>query len=274
MTDYVPSDVAGAVRQAAARLGSFAGRLFYFSVVSSTNDVATHLAADGAADGTTVLAAAQTSGRGRRGHAWFSPPDDGLYFSIVLRHLGRAPQVVTLMAGVAVAEALRDSTGLAAELKWPNDVVVTTEVETERGVATQRKVAGILAEAPGSTDAADTIILGIGINVRRTEYPVELAACASSIEAEVAGPVDRAAVFVTVLEALERWRKRFLAGDRKILLTRWQELAPTSVGTRVAWRSDKARRHGVTAGLASDGALLVKCGCETERIVGGELTWL
>ena len=141
-------------------------------------------------------------------------------------------------------------------------------------MATRRKVAGILSEASGSTDAADTIILGIGINVRRTEYPAALAAYASSIEAEVAGPVDRAAVFVTVLEALEHWRRRFLAGDRNTLLTRWQELAPTSVGARVAWRSDKTRRHGVTAGLASDGALLVKCGCGTERIVGGELTWL
>ena len=273
MTEQVPSDVARAVHQAAGRLGPFAGRLSYFSVASSTNDVATRLAADGAADGTTVLAAAQTAGRGRRGHEWFSPPDDGLYFSIVLRHLGSAPMpppVVTLMAGVAVAEALRDSTGLAAELKWPNDVVVPSDIEA-RGVTAWRKVAGILAEAPGATDI---IILGIGINIRRTEYPAALAARASSIEAEVAAPVDRAAVFVAVLEALARWRKRFLAGDRDPLLARWRELAPTSVGAPVAWGGDSARRHGVTAGLASDGALLVKRGRKTERIVGGELTWL
>ena len=274
MSERVPSDVARAIREAAGRLGPFADRLSYYSVVPSTNDVATRLAADGAPDGTTVLAAAQTAGRGRQGHGWFSPPDAGLYFSIVLRSLGSAPMppMVTLMAGVAVAEALRDSTGLAVELTWPNDVVV--RAGADRGLAVWRKVAGILAEAPGATDVADTVILGIGINVRRSEYPAALAARASSIEAEVAAPVDRSAVFVAVLEALARWRKGYLAGDRDTLLARWQELAPTSVGAPVAWRSDSARRHGVTAGLACDGALLVKRGRATERIVGGELTWL
>ena len=100
MTDRLPDDVALALACAADRLGSFAGRVKFLPVVSSTNDVALDLAANGADDGTTVMAATQTAGRGRQGRAWFSPIGGGLYFSSVLR--GLQPELVTLMAGVAL----------------------------------------------------------------------------------------------------------------------------------------------------------------------------
>ena len=97
MSDPLPSDIEEALSAESKRLGVFADHFNYFSVVPSTNDVALRLAEDGAQDGTIVLAAAQTAGRGRRGREWFSPVG-GLYFSVIMR--GLQSPTVTLMAGV------------------------------------------------------------------------------------------------------------------------------------------------------------------------------
>jgi BirA family biotin operon repressor/biotin-[acetyl-CoA-carboxylase] ligase len=124
--------------------------MHWLESVSSTNDIAARLADLGAEEGTTVAAEAQTAGRGRMGRTWFSPPGAGLYLSIVLRPpsvvqlpagQGFSPvpdlsTLLTLAAGVALAEGVQAGTGLSAEIKWPNDLLVG-----------KRKRAGILAEA-------------------------------------------------------------------------------------------------------------------------------
>ena len=268
MTESLPPDIETGMREAARNLGPFADRVSYFTTVSSTNDVAARMATAGAADGTVVLAAAQTAGRGRGGHVWFSPPETGLYFSLVLRGIESA--IVTLMAGVAVAEAIRESTGLRVDLKWPNDVVVSGGVP---GLNPQ-KIAGILTETSTGRASRDAIVLGIGINVSNSDYPPELATMGISIERALGAPVDRARVFVNTLASLARWRDVLLAGELKGLRERWSALAPSSVGSPVAWLGEWSRREGVTAGLDVDGAVLVTRGCRTERIVGGDLTWL
>ena len=271
MTQHVPADIAQAMADASDRLGLFAGRLSYFSVVSSTNDVALRLVDGGAENGTTVLAAAQTAGRGRQGKAWFSAPEAGLYFSSVIR--GVKPTMVTLMAGVAVGEGVRTATGLPVELKWPNDVVMPAHLRT--GARRQAaKLAGILTEISRVGQAAEAIIVGIGVNVVRTDYPSALGLRASSLEAELGAPVDRAAVLVEALSALARWREVLAAGGTNRVLTRWRELAPSSEGAVVAWSQNGHRRQGTTDGVDTDGALLVRCGSRVERVVAGELTWL
>ncbi len=275
MTQSPPADIARALEAAAERIGSCAGRIRYVATVPSTNDVALRLAAAGADDGTTVLAGAQTSGRGRRGRSWFSPPGAGLYFSLVLR--GGPPAPVTLMAGVAVAEGVRAATGLPAEIEWPNDVVVRpppARRATRHAAPGARKLAGILAEASLLGGVAEAVVVGIGINIARTRYPADVAARASSLAAEVDGPVERAAVLVEVLAALAHWRRELAGGGAPRMLTRWEELAPTSRGAVVAWRDAGGRRRGVTAGVDPDGALLVRSGDGPERLVAGEVHWL
>src|SRR5690606_14769661 len=123
--DPVPDELAVALAREAGPLGPFA-RLRYCAVVESTNDVALALASAGEPEGTSVLAEQQTRGRGRRGRDWHSPPETGLYLSVVVRppEASRAMAVVTLGAGVAVATAVRTISGLPVELKWPNDVVI------------------------------------------------------------------------------------------------------------------------------------------------------
>ena len=260
-----PADVAAAF---AARRDLDWVRLVYRTEVGSTNDVAAALAASGAADGTTVLAGRQTAGRGRRGRVWHSPPGTGLYLSTLLR--GPQSPLLTLLAGVAAAEAVRAEVGLAADLKWPNDVVLAPP----GGVRASRirKVAGILTERL-QADAGEGAVLGIGLNVRRGGYPPELEGQAVALEEAAGRAVDRGPLLAGVLAGLRRWGEVVAAGGSARLLERWRRLSPSASGARVSWDGPRARRDGRTAGIADDGALLVECGGRTERIVGGELRW-
>src|SRR5262245_4198171 len=147
MSEPLPSDLAAALRATRSRRGSIGETIYYFSETTSTNDVAARHAERGAPEGTTVVAGAQTAGRGRLGRTWYSPPGTGLYVSIVFRTPKAAP-FLTLAGGVAVAEGIRAATGLPLEIKWPNDVVTTTT----NGPSRRRKIAGILAEASSSID--------------------------------------------------------------------------------------------------------------------------
>lgn len=266
MTEPLPADVARALHAAGDRIGASAGRVAYFSEVSSTNDVALRLAAAGAGDGTTVLAGAQTAGRGRHGRRWFSAAGAGLYFSVVVRRGGPAP--LTLMAGVAVAEGVHAATGLSAELEWPNDVVAPARGAHDGG-ARPAKLAGILTEA---ARPAGAVVVGIGINVAPTPYPPGVAGRASSLAAESDGPIARAAVLVETLAALARWRRALAAGGTARMLARWRELAPGSRAAVVEWSVQGRRRRGVTAGIDQEGALLVRRRGRIERLVAGEVT--
>lgn len=133
----------------------------------STNRRATAWAMEGAAAGSMVVADFQTAGRGRLGRTWTAPPGSSLLLSIVLRPGTAAERwpLISLAAGVAVCESLA-GLGLEPGLKWPNDVLLG-----------ERKVAGILAEA-----AEGVVILGIGLNVGRIEFPEEIASTATSLE--------------------------------------------------------------------------------------------
>lgn len=267
MQQPLPADLARALEAAAGRLGAWSGRVIYHAVVPSTNDVARRMAAAGAADGTTVLAGAQTAGRGRQGRRWHSAPGAGLYASVVLR--GSDAAVVTLAAGVAAAEGVRAATGLPAELKWPNDVVLPG-----RAGGAAVKVGGILTEAARLDGAAAAVVVGVGINIADVAFPAEIAARARSLAAASGAPVDRGAVLVELLAALAHWRRVLVEEGAEPMLERWRELAPGSVGAEVEWRAAGVPLRGVTAGIDDDGALLVRCGERLERIVAGEVTWI
>lgn len=166
-----------------------------YAVLSSTNDEAMRIARGGAPAGECVVAEEQTAGRGRSGHRWTSPPGSGLYFSVVLRpdlDPGRLP-LATLACGVAVADAIRAETGLAAGLKWPNDVLVGL-----------RKCAGILCEAelggPGGTFA----VAGVGINVGTPPeaLPPRPLFPATSLAAEAGRPFGREALLAACLSRI------------------------------------------------------------------------
>ncbi len=153
------------------------------ATTASTNDDAKALARAGAPHGALCLAEAQTAGRGRSGSAWFSPPGDNLYASIVL--VPRAARVApaatfTLAAGVVVARVVDARLdGAPARIKWPNDVHV-------RG----RKIAGILVEGTSRGASPGPLVVGVGINVRTRAFPEALAEIATSLAIEGGGGLD------------------------------------------------------------------------------------
>ena len=273
MTDTVPADLVRALGAPGVsdRLYPFTRRLSYFDAVSSTNDVAMELLASGAPEGTTVLAARQTAGRGRRGRSWFSPDGAGLYVSVVLRDVESAS--VTLLAGVAAAEGLRAASHVPVDLEWPNDLVVARP-DGGHDRPARAKVGGILSEgSPGDADEPG-VVVGIGVNVASTAYPIEIASRAASLEAFADRPVDRATVLVELLASLATWRARCVVDGGVAMLDRWRTLSPSSAGATVAWTATTGARRGVTDGIEADGALRVRSDGRLERIVGGTLTWL
>jgi BirA family biotin operon repressor/biotin-[acetyl-CoA-carboxylase] ligase len=267
----MPPELEQALRTAADRIAPFGRRIVHVDVIGSTNDEASRLAALGAEDGTLVVADAQTAGRGRLGRSWVSPPGAGLYTSIVMRADARRPLapagaegLLTLAGGVALAEGLRASTGLAVELKWPNDLMAP---------GGRRKLGGILTEASSEGTGLVFVIFGFGINLRGV-FDGALADRATSLEAELGRPVDRSTVLVECLAALAG-RARDLADGRVAdVRARWQAWAPSARGRSVEWTADAGRRSGVAEGIDDSGALLVRVGGALERIVSGEVRWL
>jgi BirA family biotin operon repressor/biotin-[acetyl-CoA-carboxylase] ligase len=265
----LPREVADAIERARERLGLLGSRLLYFETIGSTNDVAALLADQPGSEGAVVFADEQTNGRGRRGHTWFSPLATGLYVSVVLTprqarvDRERATTLLTLTAGVALAEAIEVVAGLGVDLKWPNDLFVA-----------RRKLGGILAEAAGAGPIGDAVVVGYGINVSAASFPPELGDRATSLESELGRPIDRAQLFVETLVALSRRYDDLLDGRYDAILDAWRAHAPGSVGARVKWTTPAGRESGVTAGIDDRGALLIRTGDRIERIVAGEIEWL
>ncbi|MBE3072639.1 MAG: biotin--[acetyl-CoA-carboxylase] ligase [Acidobacteria bacterium] len=260
----LPDDLADAVARAGSRPGSFGADLLYFGTVGSTNDIAARFALAGARDGTTVLAEAQSAGRGRMGRAWFSPPGAGLYASVIIRPETAQPvSLFTLVAGVALAEALRATTALPVDIKWPNDLVVG-----------RRKLCGILAEGHASHGRLQHVVVGFGINLRSAAYPAQIADRATSVEAELGRPVERGTVLAASLAALAARYEDLRASRFGAILSRWRALSPCSSGAAIEWTTAGGAHRGVTAGIDDDGALLVRADDRVERIIAGEVRWL
>jgi BirA family transcriptional regulator, biotin operon repressor / biotin---[acetyl-CoA-carboxylase] ligase len=186
---------AAGLRAAAVSPGGLWTDISVLAETGSTNADLLAAAGRGAPEGLVLAAETQTDGRGRLGRAWLSVPEGALTFSVLLRPRS-VPQAarswLPLLAGVAVASALRRVPGVDARLKWPNDVLVNDS-----------KLAGILAEQSG-----DAIVVGVGINVRARQQDLPIAT-AISLELLGAGDVDRSQLLAAVLGEIERWYRRW-----------------------------------------------------------------
>jgi BirA family transcriptional regulator, biotin operon repressor / biotin---[acetyl-CoA-carboxylase] ligase len=167
--------------------GRFGRPYLYFERCESTQR---ELAAD-APEGAVAVAEEQTAGRGRLGRSWLAPARSSVLVSVNLRPDVETPRLpeLSLVAGVATAEAIAQETGVHAEVRFPNDLLVGG-----------RKVAGILAEARD-----DRVVLGVGINVNlnEDELPTDVDTAATSLSIESDAPVDRARLLATLLERLQ-----------------------------------------------------------------------
>ena len=262
----MPDDVAEAVARAGPRLGALAAPLVWYDDIPSTNSEALAMAETGAPEGWTVGAERQSAGRGRHGRAWVSPPGAGIYVSIVLRPPAHAVALLTLAAGVAVAEAIQAVSGADARVKWPNDVYLGATPATG-------KVAGILAEGGVSGTRVDHVVVGIGINVQPAALPPDVARRATSIEGELGRHADRGEVFAEVCAGLWRRYQQLVDGDARGVLDAWRTRGAGTLGRRVEWDEANGTARGVARDVDASGALLVETPGGLVSVSSGEVRW-
>lgn len=216
-----------------------------FDEIGSTNSEAIEQAKRGADEGLCVVARSQTSGRGRHGRTWISEKDAGIYFSIVLRPKIETKflPLLTLMSAVAVYDVLSEVYGLKPDIKWANDVHING-----------KKICGILAETI-ETNKGLAVIVGIGINLKSTNFPPEIAEIATSIEAETKIPVS----FDEVCEALTRFLTYHYENfEPEIVRKNWTNRSSYAFGKEVKVLVGDETIFGTTRGIEENGALRIQ----------------
>lgn len=225
-------------------------RLLVRESAGSTNDEVRTLAVAGEPAGLVLLALSQSSGRGRRGARWFSPPATALAFSILLRPQDPKPlwPRLALAAGLAVAEAV-ESFGVGAGIKWPNDVWVG-----------QRKVAGILVEA-----GTDFAIVGIGLNINTREFPADVADIATSLHLETQRDHPRHEVLDAIIRHFSL-RQTQIGGDFHELLDAVRQRCVLT-GQQVTLTTASGPKTGIIEGIAPGGELWLRTATGLERLI-------
>lgn len=232
--------------------------------IDSTNLQLKKQAEAGAVEGTVIVADLQQAGKGRLGRHWQSPAGVNLYLSVLLRPdvpAQQAPQL-TFLSAVAVATTLESVCGIAAVVKWPNDILV--------GGA---KIAGLLNEMDAETERINFVVLGIGINLNMTaaQFPQDLNYPATSVLLETGQPVDRVSFLGALLKTLDDYYCEFLEQGFTPIRQRWEALCPI-LGRSVVVSGGNATMHGVVVGLEADGSLrLQRDHGVIERIVAGDV---
>jgi BirA family biotin operon repressor/biotin-[acetyl-CoA-carboxylase] ligase len=252
---------AGIERSGPGRIGC---RIRYFPSLVSTQATALELAADGEPPGTVVIADHQTGGRGRMGRQWYSPPAVNLYLSVILepRISTDSYPLISLVAGLAAAEALEHFAPGRVNLKWPNDLWLCG-----------RKAGGILAEViGGATGKLTGVILGMGINVNleQDDIPDELAVKATSLRIVTGTICDRIAVAEILFERLDSRLHELEEAGFGPISAAWEHYSALT-GKRVSVLNGAERRTGVVMGLDVDGALMLETVNGRERILAGDV---
>jgi BirA family transcriptional regulator, biotin operon repressor / biotin---[acetyl-CoA-carboxylase] ligase len=229
--------------------GALGKRIFHFFKVDSTNSVAMTLGESGEPHGTVVIAEEQTAGRGRAGHTWHSEKTNGIYMTVLLRPPippQQAP-LITLAAGLAVREAILEQTGLAPDLRWPNDLLFG-----------RKKFCGILTEMNAEQDQIHFVAVGIGINVNHERIPEELSKIATSLRIETKRVQSRVEIVTRLLRHLDSYYNRFVAEGAEAIVARFSEVSSYAYGKRVRIESASETYTGTTEGLESAGLLRVR----------------
>ena len=248
----------------------WAGRtLHFFESTGSTNPDAKRFAEEGAPHGTIVVADRQTAGRGRRGRSWESPAGKSIYFTIVVRPEFEPDKasMITLVVALAVAEAVREETGLSAGIKWPNDVVVNG-----------KKICGILTEMSMTPEMNEIqfLVAGVGVNVNQDseeDFTPELRGRAVSLKMEGGRQIDRAALLARILQRFEEDYDLF---EKTLDLSELQERYEALLlgkDNRVRVLDPAGEYTGISRGINGMGELIVeKEDGETVLVYAGEVS--
>jgi len=249
----------------------------YFDEIDSTNNYAKRIAYEGCNEGTVIVADCQTAGRGRLGRSWLSSAGKGIWMSVVLKP--RIPpedvQIITLAASVAVCRAIAAVTGIHAEIKWPNDVVLGG-----------KKLCGILTEMNTEMEQVNFLVLGIGVNVNHGEedFPGELRNIATSLRAfartgykDTGGKGEetefsRSRIIRRILLELEDVYNKINDGLTSEIMEEWKKYSAT-LGRMVRICGRNCEHTGVARDVTLKGRLVVDCTDGiTREVVSGEVS--
>lgn len=237
-----------------------------FDSIHSTNTEALNQAKMGAPEGLCVVARRQTAGRGRHGRVWISDRDAGLFFSIVLRPVieTRFLPLITLLAAVAVCDSLVELYELKPDIKWANDVHVAG-----------RKIGGILAEM-NETNKNLAVVVGIGVNLKSSDFPPELREIAAAIEDETARKIDAEELFENLTGKISGFYEMLHSEDGAAKIrAEWTRRSSYAFGKNVRVRLENETFTGTTRGIEDNGALRVETdGGETKIFQAGDVEML
>ena len=227
-----------------------------FDKIDSTNTEAINQARRGADEGLCIVAREQTAGRGRHGRTWVSEKDAGLYFSLVLRpkiesHL---LPLITLMTAVAAHNAIENAFKIECDIKWVNDIHVGG-----------KKICGILAETV-ETEKDLAVIVGIGINLKSSNFPPELAETATSIENET-GATPNLEKFLPILTSFLEKYCDLLYEDAEKIRKEWSSRSSYAFGKQVRIKLETETIYGTTRGIEENGALRLELETGEVRII-------
>lgn len=260
MTDpNLPADLGPARIAAHLETERYGRSLRVLVQTGSTMDDAAEAAAGDVPDGHVVVADTQQAGRGARGRRWSSPAGTDLYLSIVARRVPEGAQrpLIALATGLGVADAAEALTGARAQVKWPNDVRVHG-----------KKCAGVLVETKTAGHRNGAVVLGIGLDVNRREWPDELAGEAISLAQarDDGADVNRTEALARVLRGVEQWVDRLVESGPRVIVD--------ALDSRLALRGERVRcngTEGVLEGVAPSGAARLRTDHGHQEVVAGTL---
>lgn len=221
----------------------------FYEVLDSTNLRAKLDAEKGAPQGALVVADMQTAGRGRRGRSWSSPAGTNAYFTLILKPDFEPDKasMLTLVMAMAVAEGIRETCGLEARIKWPNDIVIGG-----------KKVCGMLTELSVQQEYIQHVVVGAGVNVGIQEFPPGIADTATCLEKECGRKIPRAQLIVHIMKAFEKYYEKFMETlDFSVLKEAYDNLL-VNCGREVCVLDPKGEYTGISRGINSVGELLVE----------------
>jgi BirA family transcriptional regulator, biotin operon repressor / biotin---[acetyl-CoA-carboxylase] ligase len=221
--------------------------IYYEESVESTQKIAHRLSYEGYPEGTLVISEEQVAGRGRMTRSWYSPKYTGIWMSLILRPNlppQKAPQF-TLIAAVAISQAIEEISGIEAEIKWPNDILI-------RG----KKVTGILTELQADADKIHSIIIGMGVNVNQssTDFAADIKPIATSIAIEAKKKIPRAQLVRRILEKLEIYYDLYMEEGFRPIKLMWESRA-VSIGKNIIARTINGTIEGKALGITDEGIL-------------------
>jgi BirA family biotin operon repressor/biotin-[acetyl-CoA-carboxylase] ligase len=222
-------------------------------------------------EGAVFLAEEQTAGRGRSTHSWHSERGAGIYCSFLLRPPMTPSESLwlSLIAGVAVQDAVRETTALAADIRWPNDLLMN-----------DKKFAGILTEMSSEGSKVHHAVVGVGVNVNQQNFPEEVRATATSLRLEAGREFSRLEVAAALIRALDREYRALLRAMSSPIRTPALRFEP--IMRRVESRSSYAQGmlvhvdedggyNGITDGLDPRGFLRVRTDKGLRIVISGSV---